>query len=114
MFLIMACTGLAFAWEESGVILGTEIEFSGMNVSREGVGVRLTNVSGSDIKVSLRVEFLSRDGNVLGYSLIGLRTILAGAYAEISGNHLSGNWRECKNAPRMKWRRMTYEFVVPD
>ncbi|MDR3332427.1 MAG: hypothetical protein LBT08_07350 [Synergistaceae bacterium] len=109
--LLMICTGRASSWEDGGAIFGTDIEYSGMKVSKSGVDVRLTNVSASDVKVSLRLTFLTRDGNTVGYSLFGLREIPAGTYVDIRGNYLNGAWKQCKDSERMTWQRMTYELV---
>ena len=99
------------AWESEGVIPGTEIEYSGLSVTRSGVSVRLTNTSPYDVKVSLRLSFFNRDGNSLGYSIFGLREIWAGNSVTLSNNYLNGNWRHCRDAPRMDFSRMTYEHI---
>jgi hypothetical protein len=101
----------ASAWEANGGIPGTEIGYSNLQVSREGVSVRLVNTSGTNIKISLRLAFFDRSGNETGYSLFGLREIPKESYVDIAGNYLSGGWKVCKGAPRIEWRKMTYEFV---
>ena len=98
-------------WEADGVIPGTEIEFSGLSVTRSGVSVRLTNTSDYDVKISLRLTFLDRNGNSIGYSIFGLREIWAENFVTISNNYLNGNWRACRNAPRINFSSMTYEFI---
>jgi hypothetical protein len=82
-----------------------------MTVSKTGLDVRLKNVSAFDVKVSLRVAFIDREGNTIGYSIVGLREIPAGTYADISRNFLNGNWRQCRDARRMIWEKMTYEQI---
>jgi len=99
------------AWQADGIIPLTEIEYSGLSVSRSGVSVKLTNTSAADVKVSLRLAFLDREGNTIGYSLFGLREIEAGGYAAFSNNYLNGNWRACRDASRMNFSRMTYEPI---
>ena len=101
----------AFAWEVDGVIPGTEIEYSGLSVSRSGVSVKLTNSSPGDVKVSLRLTFLDREGNSLGYTIFGLREIWAGNSVTITNNYLNGNWRACRDAPRINFAAMTYEPI---
>ena len=98
-------------WPAEGVISGTDIEYAGLSVSAGGVSVRLTNTAGHDVKVSLRLTFLDRNGNTLGYSIFGLREIYAGRYVSISNNHLNGSWRTCRDAPRMVFSSMTYEPI---
>ena len=102
---------VAFAWEANGVIPGTEIEYSGLAISRQGVSVKLTNTSTDDVKVSLRLTFFDRTGNSLGYSLFGLREIRAGDSVTVSNNYLNGNWRACRNASRIGFARMTYDYI---
>jgi len=99
------------AWEADGVIRGTDIEYSGLSVTRSGVSVKLTNTSPYDVKVSLKLTFLDRGGNSLGYSIFGLREIGAGGYVTLSNNYLNGNWRMCRNSPRIDFSRMTYEPI---
>jgi hypothetical protein len=108
--LLIFATG-AIAWEASGTIPGTEIEFSNLQVTKKGLTVRLINSANSDVKVSLEVSFIDRTGNGIGHSIFGLREIQAGTYVDISGNYLSGAWKACKDAPRMEWRKMTYEYL---
>ena len=110
--MIITVSGVAaFAWEADGAIPGTWIEYSGLTVSRSGVSVRLTNTSPNDVNVSLRLTFFDRGGNSLGYSLFGLREIWAGESVTFSNNHLNGNWRACRDAPRINFSRMTYEYI---
>ena len=99
------------SWQTEGVIIGTEIEYADLSVSRSGVSVRLTNTSSFDVKVSLRLTFRDRGGNTLGYSLFGLREISAGTSVKISNNYLNGNWRTCRDAQRMDFSSMTYEPI---
>jgi uncharacterized protein YcfL len=111
LMLLIPCTGCAFAWENTGAINGTDIEYSEMSVSKGGVDVRLTNTSAADVKVSLKVSFFDKEGNSIGHSIVGLREIQAGASVGISGNYLTGNWRQCRDARRMTWEKMTYELI---
>ena len=99
------------SWETEGVIPGTEIEYSGLSITRSGVSVKLTNTSAYDVKVSLRLTFFSRDGNSIGYSLFGLREIWAENSVNITNNFLNGNWRACRDSPRMNFTSMTYEYL---
>jgi hypothetical protein len=102
---------LSFAFGATGLIQGTEIEFSDLQVSKGGVSVKLSNVSQTDVKVSLGVTFHDAAGNEVGHSLFGLREIQAGRTVDISANHLTGKWRDCREAPRAEWRKMTYEYL---
>ena len=114
LILSMAITtshAVASTWAVDGVIRGTEIEYSGLTVSRSGVSVRLTNTSTDDVKVSLKLTFLDRGGNSIGHSIFGLREIEAGASVTISNNHLNGNWRACRDSARIDFARMTYEYI---
>ncbi|MDR3280528.1 MAG: hypothetical protein LBT23_08445 [Synergistaceae bacterium] len=99
----------ASAWPAEGVIYGADIEYSGMSVTKNGVSVKLTNTSGNDVKVSLKLTFYDTKGNSLGYSIFGLREIAAGGYADISNNHLNGKWKPCRDAQRIDFSKMTYE-----
>ena len=101
----------ASVWDADGVIPGTDIEYSGLSVTRSGVSVKLTNTSADDVKVSLRLTFFDRSGNSIGYSLFGLREIWAENFVTISNNYLNGNWRACRDAPRIDFARMTYELI---
>jgi opacity protein-like surface antigen len=101
----------ACAWDAQGPIYGTEVEFSELTVTKNGVDVKFTNTSISDVKISLRLNFYDRNGNVQGYSLFGLREIAAGTYTDVRGNYLNGNWRKCRDAARMEWQRLTYEIL---
>lgn len=109
--MLLACASLARAWETEGALPATELAFSGLEVSREGVAVRLTNTSHRAVKISSRITFYDERGNTVGYALFGLREIPAGSYVNISGNHLTGNWRHCRDAHRMVWEPLTYELV---
>ena len=99
----------ASAWEAQGAIHGTDIEYSMLELSKNGVRVRLTNTYETGVKLSLRLTFYDRTGNTIGYSLFGLREIPGDAYVDIGGNYLNGNWRTCRDAARIEWQRMTYE-----
>ena len=102
---------VVFAWETDGVIAGTDIEYSALVVSRQGVSVKLTNTSNDDVKVSLKLMFLDRTGNSLGYSIFGLREIGGGDSATVTNNYLNGNWRKCRDSARMDFSKMTYEPI---
>lgn len=101
----------ALGWDAEGVIYGTDIEYSGLVVSKSGVAVKLTNTSNTDVKVSLKLTFYDRNGNSRGYSIFGLREIQAGSHADISRNYLNGKWKECRDAVRMEFVKMTYEPI---
>jgi hypothetical protein len=107
---IIYCTA-ALAWEDKGIIIDTDVEYSEMKVSKSGLDVRLRNTSTVDIRISLRALFRDRTGNSIGYSIIGLREIPAGTTVDIAGNHVTGNWKQCRDAPRMIWEKMTYELL---
>ena len=109
--IILTSASALFAWEADGGVPGTEIEYSGLGVSKDGVSVKLTNASTGDVKVSLKLRFFDAGGNEIGYSIFGLREIPAGDSVEISGNHLSGRWKPCRDAARMNFSRMTYETI---
>ena len=102
---------VASAWTADGVIPGTEIEYSELSVSKSGVSVKLTNTSAYDVKVSLKLTFLDREGNSLGYAIFGLREMEAGDSVTISNNYLNGNWKTCRDSARMDFSRMTYEPI---
>lgn len=108
---LLSFASWAGAWEAQGTIFGTDIEYSLLSLSKDGVRVRLTNAYDTDVKVSLRLTFYDSTGNTLGYSLFGLREIPGNAYADVSNNYLNGNWRTCRDAPRIEWQKMTYEAV---
>jgi hypothetical protein len=108
---VFAAADAVFAWNAEGVIPGTEISYSGMTVSKDGVAVKLTNNSGNDARVSLKLTFFDKDGNGAGYSLFGLRVIAAGSEVEISRNYLTGKWKSCKNSERIVFEKMTYELI---
>ena len=76
---VLVTAAVSCAWNADGVIPGTEISYSGLTVSKDGVAVKLTNNSVSDVRVSLKLTFFNADGNADGYALFGLRTIAAGA-----------------------------------
>jgi uncharacterized protein YxeA len=107
--LILLTEEALFAWEADGIIPGTDITFSNLALSKNGVSVKLVNSSSDDVRVSLKLSFYNNNGNTIGYSLFGVREIAAGASAEISGNHLSGKWKQCKEAQRTEFLKMTYE-----
>jgi hypothetical protein len=109
--VILASAGDAFAWAAEGLIPGTEIEYSGLVVSKKGVTVKLTNKSLDDVKASLKLTFFDDRGNSIGHSIFGLREIPAGESVEISGNHLSGKWKPCRDSARINFSKMTYEPI---
>ncbi|MDR2779900.1 MAG: hypothetical protein LBB28_02115 [Synergistaceae bacterium] len=111
IILILATSGAVFGWDAEGVIYGTDVEYSGLAVSKNGVSVKLTNTSNTDVKVSLKLTFYDKNGSSLGYSIFGLREIQADFYADISGNYLNGKWKECRDAARMEFVKMTYEPI---
>jgi hypothetical protein len=80
-------------------------------VSKSGVSVRLANTSGYDVRVSLKLTFFDGYGNSIGHSVFGLREISAGEPVEISGNYLSGKWKECRDAAKISFVKMTYEPI---
>ena len=100
-----------YAWNDGGVIPGTDISYSELTVSRDGVAVKLTNNSGSDVRVSLKLTFLNTDGYADGYALFGVRTIAAGTEAAVSRNYLTGNWRTCRKSAKIIFEKMTYEPI---
>ncbi|MDL2263949.1 hypothetical protein LJC31_04785 [Synergistaceae bacterium OttesenSCG-928-I11] len=109
--LIIFSVAAAHAWDAQGKIYGTDVEYSGLAITKQGVDVKFTNTYYSDVKISLRLNFYDRTGNLLGYSLFGLREIPAEAYVDIAGNYLNGNWRKCRDATRLEWQRLTYEVL---
>lgn len=114
-FLFSVFVGLAVPAEKmvtSGPIPETEIVFSHLAISRNGVDVRLTNEALSGVRVSLRLSFYDEEWNRIGYAIFGLREISAGDSVDVTGNYLSGNWKKCRNAYRLKWEKMTYESVA--
>ncbi|MDR3354279.1 MAG: hypothetical protein LBO21_04520 [Synergistaceae bacterium] len=109
--VMILCVTEALAWENKGVIMETDVEYSEVKVSKGGLDVRLVNTSSADVKISIRVMFRDKTGNSVGHSIIGLREIPAGGAVEISGNYLTGNWKQCRDAPRMTLEKMTYEIL---
>jgi hypothetical protein len=109
-FLIGTAKGL-LAWDESGTVPGTGVKFSGFAVSKKGISVRFVNTSGYDVKISLQRIFYDRNGNRVGHSIFGLREMPEGASVDYADNYLTGNWKECKNAQRIEWQKMTYEYI---
>jgi hypothetical protein len=107
--LVASCP--ASAWETSGRIPGTEIDYSELKVSKEGVAVRLSNTSHSDIKLSLALHFYDSSGNDIGHSIFALMEIPGGSHMDFTGNYLTGRMRDCRNAPRVEWKKMTYEYL---
>jgi hypothetical protein len=101
----------ASAWEASGRIPGTEIDYAELKVSKEGVSVRLSNTSHTDVKLSLALYFYDRSGNDIGHSIFALMEIPGGGYADFAGNYLTGRMRDCRDAPRIEWKKMTYEYL---
>jgi hypothetical protein len=99
------------AWNADGVIPGTDITYSELTVSKNGVAVKLTNNFDSDVKVSLKLTFFNAEGNADGYALFGVRTIAAGTEVAISRNYLSGSWRACRKSARIIFEKMTYEPI---
>jgi hypothetical protein len=99
------------AWNADGVIPGTDITYSELTVSRDGVAVKLTNNLNYDVKVSLKLTFFNADGNTDGYALFGLRTIPAETEIAVSRNYLSGKWKTCNKSVRIIFEKMTYEPI---
>ncbi|GHV29851.1 hypothetical protein FACS1894167_09740 [Synergistales bacterium] len=110
VFLLSAPVAVP-AWEKGGKIYDTDLEYADLNLSKAGLAVRINNPSTDDVKVSLRLSFFDRNSNKIGYSIIGLREIPAGSFAEVSGNYISGKWKECSKAERLLWEKMTYEIL---
>lgn len=104
-------TSPADAWETSGKIYGTDIEYADLSVTKAGVSVRLNNTYANNVKISLRLDFYDKMGNSVGYSLFGLREIKGESYVDISNNYLSGKWKPCRDAMRIDWKLMTHEIV---
>jgi hypothetical protein len=111
LLLVLTANGAVFGWNAEGVINGTDIEYSGLLVSKSGVAVKLINISNTDVKISLKLTFYNINGSSLGYSIFGLREIGADSYADISKNYLSGKWKECRDAARIEFDKMTYEPI---
>lgn len=109
--MVLVAAVCASAWENSGVVHGTGVEYSNLAVSKSGVNVTLTNTEEFPVKISLRLNFYDRNGNSIGYSLFGLREIEAGGKKEIVGNYLNGKWKTCRDAFRMEWQKMTYDVL---
>jgi hypothetical protein len=109
--VVLASAGEVLAWDAEGLVPGTEIAYSGLSVSKKGVSVKLTNTSSDDVKVSLKLTFFDERGNSAGHSIFGLREIPAGESVEISGNHLSGKWKPCRDSVRIDFSKMTYEPI---
>jgi hypothetical protein len=111
VLFILLTDAAARAWNADGVILGTDISYSELTVSRDGVAVKLINNSGYDVNVSLKLTFFNTDGNTDGYALFGLRTIEAGAETAVSRNYLTGSWKSCNKSARIIFEKMTYEPI---
>jgi hypothetical protein len=109
--VFFASAKAVFAWDAEGLVPGTDIRYSGLAVSKGGVAVKLTNTSGDDVKVSLKLTFFDANGNSIGYTIFGLREIYANSSADISGNHLSGKWKPCRDSARIDFSKMTYEPI---
>jgi hypothetical protein len=109
LFLCLAT--YAGAWEQQGKIYGTEMGYEGLAVQRGGVQVRLHNASHDDVEVSLKLLFYDKNGNSVGYTIFGLREIPAGKYVDVTNNYLNGDWRKCRDAFRIEWQTMTYEYL---
>lgn len=108
--MISACA--SFAYETVGIVPGTSVEYSGLAITKSGVNVMLTNKETSPVKVSLRLSFYDRNGNRLGYSLFGLRELDGdGGSSSVTSNYLNGKWKECKDAFRVEWEKMTFEIL---
>lgn len=111
MICLLLFASLAHAWEKEGVIPTTELEFEGLDISKKGVGVKLTNTSHTPVKVSLKLTFFDERSNSIGYAIFGLREIKGDSYVNIAETHLNGNWKKCREAYRIEWRAMTYELI---
>jgi hypothetical protein len=109
--VVLSAADCAQAWSSDGVISGTDLEYSGLSVTKKGVSVRLTNTSGDDVKVSLKLTFYDVNGSSLGYSIFGLREIGARQQVEVSDNYLTGKWKPCRDSQRMEFLKMTYEPI---
>ncbi len=112
LLLFSVFAGFAVAAEKlitSGPIPDTEMVFSDLVISKSGIDVKLTNNALFDVSVSLRLSFYDEEWNRIGYALFGLREIPAGNDVDVTGNHLNGNWKKCRNAYRLKWEKMTYK-----
>ena len=58
--VILISASAVFAWGAEGVIPGTDIEYSGLSVAKNGVSVKLTNTSNYDVKASLKLTFFDK------------------------------------------------------
>jgi hypothetical protein len=108
---VFLTSAAVLAWNVDGVIPGTDITYSELTVSKDGVAVKLTNNSNYDVKVSLKLTFFNMDGNADGYALFGLRTIPAGSETAVSRNYLTGRWKTCNKSARIVFEKMTYEPI---
>lgn len=108
---LLIAAGAAYSWEAQGTVYGTDIDYSSLAVSREGVKVRFANTYDTDVKVSLKLHFYDKAGNAIGYSIFGLREIPGNTYIDVEKNYLNGNWRACRDAFRIRWEKMTYEPI---
>lgn len=98
-------------WATSGTIPGTELAFTDLSVTKQGLSVRVTNNSLDPVKVSLRISFFDNQGNNIGHSVIALREVPAEAFFDVTNNYINGNWKACRDSHRMEFRHMTYEVL---
>ena len=107
LFLLLLST-VAFALPNSGVVSGTGVAYSNLEVNKNGVDIQLINSSDATIRISVKLLFLNAEDERISETFFAVREIEPGAYSRVKNNFLNGNWKKTAKAPRIRWELFTY------
>ena len=102
----------AYPFPVNGVIQGTDVEYSNLELTKSGVSVTLTNRSPGVVRISSQMLFLDKNATKIAGSIFALRDLEPGASINIDSNYLDGSWKKAKKETfRLEWKPMTYEHI---
>lgn len=111
VIVALFCSSSSNALETNGKIYDTDVEYSDLVISKEGVSLKLTNTFSTPVKLSFSINFYDKNGNKIGHSIFGLRELAAESSSEYRGNYITGSWKACRDSFRAVFEKMTYEPI---
>lgn len=109
IFSLLLLSTTAFALSSSGIVPDTTIEYSGLEVRKEGVNVVLVNSSDVTVRISVKLLFFNAENDRIAETFFALREIAPRGSSGVQNNFLNGNWKKTAKAPRLRWELFTYD-----
>jgi hypothetical protein len=108
LFFLLILSTIAFALPNSGIVYGTDVAYSNLDVNKNGVDIDLINSSDATVRISVKLHFLNAENERIAETFFALREMEPGASSHFKSNFLKGNWKKAVKAPRIRWELFTY------